>query len=110
MTPQQRARAGVARFGVADVVGACVEVLRTDAPIDGELTEVIVDPQAARSLAERMTSRADQSYWWPTWALRTLLHLDPGSIDAAVESVVVDALGSLALAPPGDGGEGGRRA
>ena len=93
-TPQERTREGVARFGVTAVVEACVEVLDTGLPIDGEIAFVLAERRAANELARTTTPRVDQSYWWPTWALRTLLHLDPGSLDHDAERAVVDSLGS----------------
>ncbi len=92
-TPQERTRNGVARFGVVAVVDACVEVLDTGRPIEGEVALVLADGFAASELVRTTTPRADQSYWWPTWALRTMLHLDPGSLGSDAERAVVESLG-----------------
>jgi HEAT repeats len=93
-TPQERTRDGVARFGVTAVVDACVEVLDTGLPIEGEVSRVVFDdPPASRELARTTTPRVDQSYWWPTWALRTMVHLDPGSLGPDAERAVVESLG-----------------
>lgn len=92
-TPQERSRDGVARFGVGAVVDACVEVLDTGVPIDGEVALVLfADPSATRELERTTTPLVDQSYWWPTWALRTMLHLDPGSLNLDAERAVVESL------------------
>jgi len=92
-TPQQRTRDGVAQFGVTATIDACVEVLDTGLPIDGELAFVLGDRHAEHELARTAPPQVDQSYWWPTWALRTLLHLDPGSLSQDAERAVVESLG-----------------
>ena len=92
-TPQERTRDGVARFGVTAVVDACVEVLDTGLPIEGDVVLVLADGFAASELLRTTTPRVDQSYWWPTWALRTMLHLDPGSLGPDAERAVVESLG-----------------
>lgn len=94
-TPQERTRDAVARFGVTPVLDACVEVLDTGLPIDGDVAFVLFesDPSATRELERTGPPRVDQSYWWPTWALRTMLHLAPGSLGSDAERAVVASLG-----------------
>jgi len=93
-TPQERTRNGVARFGLTAVVDACLEVLDTGLPVDGEVALVLfADPSAKRELVRTTPPKVDQSYWWPTWALRTMLHLDPGTLGTDAERAVVDSLG-----------------
>jgi hypothetical protein len=92
-TPQDRTRDAVARFGVTAVVDACVEVLDTGLPIEGDVAAVMfADPHPANELTRTTAPKVDQSYWWPTWALRTLLHLDPGSLGVDAERAVVTSL------------------
>jgi HEAT repeat protein len=93
-TPQARAGDAVARFGVTAVVDACVEVLDTGLPIEGDVAAALfADPHPEGELARTTPPKVDQSYWWPTWALRTMLHLEPGSLGPDAERAVMTSLG-----------------
>jgi HEAT repeat protein len=74
-SPRDRVRAVLRSRSEATLAGACVAVLRTGSPpADEDVASALGGVHGRHQLERTEPARADQTYWWRTWALRVLLY------------------------------------